>query len=265
MKIYVSADIEGTTGIAHWDETTKSKSDYADFQKQMTAEVAAACEGAIEAGAAEIYVQDAHDSGRNIIQSKLPERVKLIREWSGHPYSMLQGLDKSFDAVVMTGYHSRAGADGNPLAHTFSGQVAYLKINDRFASEFLINAYTALYVGAPVVLVTGDVSLCDDVTDFNQNIATVPVNEGAGGSVISIHPSLAIRLIEDAARDALSGDLGRYKMTMPAKFTIELAYRDFKRAYKASFYPGVKQIDPHAVRYESDNYYDVLRMLMFTW
>ncbi|MEE9554716.1 MAG: M55 family metallopeptidase [candidate division Zixibacteria bacterium] len=212
-----------------------------------------------------IYVQDAHDSGRNLLQSKLPERVRLIREWSGHPYAMLQGLDKSFDAVMMTGYHSRAGADGNPLAHTFSGQVAYLKINDRYTSEFLINAYTAAHVGVPVVMVTGDANLCKDVNDFNPNIATIPVNEGAGGSVISIHPSLAIRRIEDAARDALNGDLGICKIELPAKFTVELGYRDYKRAYRASFFPGVELIKPQVVRFENDNYYEVLRMLMFTW
>lgn len=265
MKVYISADIEGTTGIAHWDETSKNKPDYADFQKQMTAEVAAACEGAIEAGAEEICVQDAHDSGRNIIASKLPERVRLIREWSGHPYSMLQGLDKSFDAVMMTGYHTRAGADGNPLAHTFSGQVAYLKINDRYASEFLINAYTAAYVGAPVAMVTGDANLCRAVAEFNASIATVPVNEGAGGSVVSIHPNLAVQRIRAAAREALSGDPGRYKINLPSKFTVEIGYRDFQKAYKASFYPGAKQTGTHTVVFESNDYFEILRMLLFTW
>jgi D-amino peptidase len=265
LKVYISADIEGTTGIAHWDETTRSKSDYGEFQKQMTAEVTAACEGAIEAGAGEVYVQDAHDSGRNIIASRLPEKVRLIREWSGHPYSMLQGLDDSFDAVMMTGYHSRAGADGNPLAHTFSGQVAYLKINGRYASEFLINAYTATYVGAPVVMVSGDANLCRDVVEFNPDILTVPVNEGAGGSVVSIHPNLAVQRIKEAAREALRGDLGTYKIDLPKKFTVELGYRDFQRAYRASFYPGVKKTGTHTVQYASDDYFEILRMLMFTW
>ncbi len=51
MKIFISADIEGTTGIAHWDEADRSKSDYKEFRSQMTAEVKAACEGANQAGA----------------------------------------------------------------------------------------------------------------------------------------------------------------------------------------------------------------------
>ncbi len=129
MKIFISADIEGTTGIAHPDETTKNKADYAEFQKQMTAEVAAACQGALAAGATEIIVKDAHDSARNILAGQLPEEVRIIREWSSHPFSMMEGLDESFDAVMMTGYHSRAGSGANPLAHTITGRVAYLKIN----------------------------------------------------------------------------------------------------------------------------------------
>jgi len=265
LKIYISADIEGTTGIAHWDETARSKPDYSDFQKQMTAEVVAACEGAINAGAKEIVIKDAHDSARNIIQSKLPECVRLIREWSGHPYSMMHGLDDTFDAVMMTGYHSRVGSDANPLAHTFTGSVAYLKINERLASEFLINAFTAAHVGVPVVMVTGDLGLCREVGEFNSRILTVPVNEGSGGAIISIHPNLAIRRIEDAARDALSGDISTCKIELPAKFIVELGFRDYIKAYKASFYPGVKQINPQTVQFECADYFDVLRTLMFIW
>jgi len=114
MKIYISADIEGITGTTHWDEADKKNSDFKEFQEQMTAEVAAACEGALRAGATEILVKDAHDTARNIIASKLPREVRLVRGWSGHPFSMVQYLDETFHAVLMIGYHSRAGLDTNP-------------------------------------------------------------------------------------------------------------------------------------------------------
>lgn len=265
MRVYISADIEGTTGIAHMDETTKSKSDYAEFQKQMTAEVVAACKGAVEAGADEIVVKDAHDSARNIIQTQLPENVKLIREWSGHPYSMMHGLDGSFDAVMMTGYHSRAGSDTNPLAHTFTGGVAYVRINDRFASEFLINSYIAALNDVPVVMVTGDKGLCDEAIEVNPKIATVAVSEGMGAASISIHPNIAVKRIEETAKKALSGDISKCKIALPKKFVIEMMYKTHMRAYRASFYPGVKLVRPHVTRYESDDYLEVLKMLMFTW
>ena len=90
MKIYISADIEGVTGVTHWDETDLTKGEYNQFREQMTAEVVAACEGALEAGATEIWVKDAHDSARNIIAAKLPQAAKLIRGWSGHPFIMVQ-------------------------------------------------------------------------------------------------------------------------------------------------------------------------------
>ena len=56
MKVVISADIEGITGTSHWDGTDSKSSDYAEFRDQMTAEVNAACEGALQAGATEIWV-----------------------------------------------------------------------------------------------------------------------------------------------------------------------------------------------------------------
>ena len=123
MKIYISADIEGVTGIVHWNETEKLKSDWQEFCKQMTQEVKAACEGAISTGAEEIWIKDAHDTGRNIIASDLPQKVKLIRGWSEHPLLMVQELDTSFDALIMIGYHSFSGSNSNPLSHTLSSRI----------------------------------------------------------------------------------------------------------------------------------------------
>jgi len=264
LKIYISADIEGTTGITHWDETEKSKSDYAEFQKQMTAEVVAACEGALKAGATEIIVRDAHHTGRNIIASKLPEEARLIREWSGHPYSMMQGLDDSFDAVIMTGYHSRAGSDTNPLAHTFTGAAAFVRINERYASEFLINAYTAALVGVPVVMVTGDSGLCKEVAELNPEIPTVAVNEGVGASTISIHPNLAVRKMKEGVENILRKDFSKCRIDLPEHFEIEIVYKDYKKAYRASFYPGASLLEPQLIQFVSDDYFEVLRMFMFT-
>ena len=49
-RIFISADIEGTCGIAHWDETELGKAEYEPFRRQMTREVAAACAGATAGG-----------------------------------------------------------------------------------------------------------------------------------------------------------------------------------------------------------------------
>ena len=69
MKIYISADMEGITGVCHWDEVDHDKSSYSYFQEQMSREVAAACEGAILAGANEIFVKLFSDFFANFPES----------------------------------------------------------------------------------------------------------------------------------------------------------------------------------------------------
>jgi len=263
MKIYISADIEGVTGIADWNEADKAKPDYSDFQKQMTAEVAAACKGALKAGAKEIFVKDAHDTGRNINAAELPLEVKLVRAWSGHPFCMVQELDNSFDAAIMIGYHSRAGSNSSPLAHTLTGSLSFIELNGEYLAEFHINALAAASVGVPIAFVSGDEGLAEDAKKLVPGITTVAVNKGVGASTISIHPQLAVKLIEEGVTDALSKDYSNCKPLLPVKFSLNIGFKDQKNAYKISFYPGAKLLEPHLVGYECVDYMDVLRLLMF--
>jgi D-amino peptidase len=264
MKIYISADIEGVTGVTHWDETELNKADYNQFREQMTAEVAAACEGALEAGATEIWVKDAHDSARNITASKLPREVKLIRGWSGHPFIMVQELDESFQAALFLGYHSKGGVGSSPLAHTMTTMVTRITINGKPASEFLIHTYAAAYVKVPVAFVSGDKGLCEDVNQFNAHIATVAVKEGIGNSTVSIHPDLAVSRIHETTAKALRGDLGLCQVLLPPHFSVEVMYRRAYDAYHNAFFPGAKLKDDLTVRFESDSYYEVMRFFAFT-
>jgi len=263
MKIYISADIEGITGIAHWNEADKTRPDYSDFQKQMTAEVAAACQGALKVGAKEIYVKDAHDTGRNINAAELPQEVKIVRAWSGHPFCMVQELDNTFDAAIMIGYHSRAGSDANPLAHTLTGSFAFIELNGVYLAEFHINALAAALVGVPVVFVSGDEGLTNDAKKLIPGITTVAVNKGVGASSISIHPRLAAKLIEDGVTTALSKNFSNCKAKLPKKFKLTIGFKEQKNAYKTSYYPGAKLLEPHVVGYECNDYMDILRLFMF--
>ena len=163
MKVYISADMEGVTGVVNWDEVDHNRpSFYNQFQQKMTREVVAACEGANDAGAAEIWVKDAHYSGRNIMQDLLPKNTRLIRGWSGHPYLMVQELDNSFDALIMIGYHSRASSSTNPLAHTMSSsKIDKILVNDQAASEFFLHGNIASKYKVPLVFLSGDAGICE--------------------------------------------------------------------------------------------------------
>ncbi len=265
MKVYISADIEGITGIANWDEANKTKPDYQKYSKQMTEEVKAACEGAINGGAHDIYIKDAHDSGRNIIADDLPQNTTLIRGWSGHPFSMVQELDESFDALIFIGYHSYGSSGANPMSHTMSSVTYnYIKLNEKLASEFLIYAYAAATVGVPLVFLSGDEGICKEVHTINEYIRTVAVNKGSGNSVKSIHPQLAIKKIKEGVESVLREDMNQCKITLPEYFEMELSFRDHAKAFKMSFYPGMRQISSTNVVFESENYFEVLRMFSFS-
>ena len=264
MKVFISADIEGVTGVTHWDETDKQKEVFREFQQQMTAEVAAACEGALLAGASEIWVKDAHHTARNLLASQLPRETHLVRGWSDHPFSMVQELDQSFHALLMIGYHAGAGSGANPLAHTLTQTVAALDINGQKVSEMILHAYAAAFVGVPLVCVTGDARICNDAEVLVPGIQTVAVKQGIGGSTVSIHPQLAIEKIRQGVQTALAGKVTRYRLTLPPRFEVEIEFREHAKAFRASFYPRAQLKGPNVIRFETDDYFEVLRLILFT-
>lgn len=264
MKIFISADIEGITGVTHWDETNLEKDESDFFREQMTAEVAAACEGALQAGATEICVKDAHWTGRNINAAKLPHEVRLVRGWGPHPLMMVQGLDASFQGVAFIGYHSRAGAGTSPLAHTMAGKFVHIKINDRYASEFLIHCYAAAFLKVPSLFVSGDKGICDEAIQLIPGIETVAVKEGIGDSTINIHSDLATSRIRSGMEKAIRGDMTSCLLPLPEHFKVEIVFKEHVNAYQIGFYPGAKQIDPITVQFESQDYFEVLRFFLFS-
>ena len=264
MKVYISVDIEGVAGITHWNEADRTHPDYPEFREQMTREAVAAIEGAEAAGATEIWVKDAHDSGRNLITSQLPAGINLIRSWAGHPLCMVQELDGTFDAVLMIGYHSAAGSEANALAHTLSLMPALIKINGTVASEFRIHALASAMLGVPTVFVSGDEGLMNEVEAANPLIGRCAVKRGVGQSTVSMTPVAAVAAIRAGAEEALrSGPLKKKMLSFPKHFTLEIRYSDPVAACRFAWYPGAKHMGDRTIRFETDIYLDILRMLNF--
>jgi D-amino peptidase len=261
MKVFISADIEGITGVTAWSETELGQAEHEAAREQMTAEVAAACESALYAGATEIWVKDSHDSARNLIAARLPKEVRLVRGWSGHPYMMLQGLDNTFQAVLLVGYHAGAGTGCSPLEHTLSGEVWKIRLNGRSMSEFYIDACTAAYINVPLVFISGDQGICDEAAQLNGHIKTVAVKQGIGNATVNLHPEVAVSRIRDGVAEALSADLNLCRITLPEKFTLQIEYRRQANAHKWSYYPGAQRIDPTTIQLETSDYFEVLRLL----
>ena len=263
MKLYLSADMEGTAGIISWSEATADHPRYPYFQEQMSREVAAACEGALAAGATEILVKDAHDSACNIIPSLLPENVKLFRGWDNSPEMMMAELDASFDGVLFTGYHAAANSVSNPLSHTMSLSVQSITCNGRLMAEFDINALIAAQHGVPVFFLSGDKGLCQTAKETIPQLHTVAANEGFGSGAITLQPAFAVSQIRKTVQQALQTPIKDCLYPIPPYYKIEVCFKEHTQASKALNYPGVKRSDAKTVRLESDNLTDILRA--FFW
>ncbi|MDR1261923.1 MAG: M55 family metallopeptidase [Oscillospiraceae bacterium] len=280
MRLFISSDIEGTAGIAHWDETDADKGGalYQYFREQMSREVAAACQGAQESGASAILVKDAHDSGRNLIPLMLPRGVMIHRDWSGAIGSMADALDGgfidpaggetfgSFDAFACTGYHSPAYDKGNPLAHTMNGSIYEIFVNGRRASEFMIHSLYAARLGVPVIFLSGDRALCEASKEWIPGLTTVAVSEGRGGASISLHPMDAAERIHDGMKSAVAS-LDQHKKRclapLPDAFEVTIRYTTHAKALKNSQYPGAKRVDEKAIRFDADDWLDVMAAFRF--
>lgn len=263
MKLFISADLEGVTGITHWDEAKLESPFSKYFCEQMTKEVKAASEAALETGAEDILIKDAHSTARNIDPSKLPEKARILRGWTRDPYMMMSGLDNTFNGVLFIGYHSAAGTNGNPLSHTMNGNNDYVLINGQYASEFLMNAYTAAMFKVPVLFVSGDKLLCEQARGLNPNIGTVAVSEGLGNASISMHPDVAARAIKNKVHEVMKDDFSKYLIKLPDEFKVEIRFKEHYLAYRGSFYPGAEQIGTNTLMYEAADYMEVLRFFMF--
>ena len=267
MKLYISADMEGVTGIVSWTEVQLNNPEYENARLQMTKEVSAVIEGFNEMESNAVLLKDAHDSGRNILADRLPKGTKMHRSWSKDIFVMMSGLDSTFDACIFTGYHDAAYGNGNPLAHTMSEhKYSYIKLNGEIVSEMMLNAYTAAYMGVPVIMITGDDAICKRAKSMMPNIFTLPVKTGIGGACTSLHPEDSIELLKSVALDAAKAfaknpDL--FKLDLPNSFELTICFQKHVDAYRASFYPGVSQIDEHTVQFKCDDYYALLQMFYF--
>ncbi|MDR1569314.1 MAG: M55 family metallopeptidase [Oscillospiraceae bacterium] len=265
MRLFISSDIEGTAGIADWDETEPDRpgARWNYFREQMTREVAAACQGALDAGWTDILVKDAHDSGRNIIPTGLPRGVRLSRAWSGEALSMVAGLDQGFDALAFTGYHSAAHDSGNPLSHTMNGAIYEILINGLRASEFIIHSYAAGALGVPVIFLSGDKALCESAKAFVPGIVTVATSEGIGGATVGMHPLDAADSIRAAMKEAVSRGGKDCSVKMPDSFEIIIKYTQHAKALRNSNYPGTRRVDERTIEFKATDYSEVMRAFRF--
>ena len=252
MKLFISADIEGITGVTSDPEHGEDGGrQHADARRWMTQDVNAAIEGALEAGVDEVVVKDAHGSALNIVPEELHPGATLIQGW-GPVNGMMEGLDDSFDLCFLVGYHAMVGTEDGVLAHTWSGAVRGVWINGIEIGEMGLSALFAGHHGVPVGLVTSCEAGVRQAQALLPWAQTAAVKRALARSCAAlVPPAEAHALIRAGAVAAVrsAGQMQPWRPDMPC--TTEMQFHRPDASIRGGLIPGVERIPPYGVRFQA--------------
>ena len=240
MKIFIAVDMEGATGVAHREHLLPGGNDYERARRWLTGDVNAAVEGAVAAGADEVFVNDGHGNMRNLIIDELHEAARLVvgpAQSRNKPLVQVTGIEEGgFEAVMLVGFHSRAGTPGGLLSHTWVGMLVHeIRLNGKVAGETLLDAAIVGHYGAPVVLVTGADDVCREArADLGHDLPVVEVKRALGPSACaSLTPKRAQQLIRAASEQAVRERAKRKPTVTSTPVTMDLEFHRREMALRA--------------------------------
>jgi D-amino peptidase len=257
MRILVSADMEGATGVTWSADVMPGTEQWQRFRRLFTGDVNACVAGLFDGGATDVLVNEAHSSQRNLLLEDLDERCRLLTG-RHKPLSMMQGVDGDVDGVVFLGYHAGAGACG-VLAHTYlENSITGVWLDGDAASEGWLNAALAREYGVPVLLVTGDDMACADAAGYAPRAATVAVKEYVSRyAAICLPPLRTAALIRSAAAAAVPA-AGRSSGVVAAH-RIEVEFDAAHLADAAAVVPTVTFADTRRVAFDAPTMTDAMK------
>ncbi|MDZ7374361.1 MAG: M55 family metallopeptidase [candidate division KSB1 bacterium] len=263
MRVFISADLEGVNGVVSYDHVEPDKPLYRQAQEWMITEVAAAIRGCLAAGASEVVVNDAHHRGINLPLDRLPAPARLV---TGHdrPFSMMEGIDASYEAALFIGYHARAGTPQAVHDHTFSASTFHdVRINGMSVGEFGLNAALAGWFGVPAVLVTGDQACCQEAKALLPAVECVAVKMAFSRySALCLPFETSLREIEQAAARAVARRKEIPPLRFSPPFTLECTFQRAEQAERACRVGRGRRIGPFSIAYESDDYADLYKAFL---
>lgn len=260
-RVFISADLEGIAGAVTPEQLGPGGFEYGRFRSFMTGEVLAAIEGAREGGATSFVVADSHGNGQSLLIEEFPDDVRIVRSWP-RPLGMMQGVDESFDAAFLIGYHASATSPEGVRAHTFSSaNYSAVVLNGRPMSEGGMSAAIAGHFGVPVVLVTGDDVTVAELRSIVGDVEGVAVKEAVGfHSAVTLTPAAARARIREGARRALErlDDFRPFRPDGPP--VLELTFKSYRPAEVLAYLSTVERAGARTIRYRAR---DMVELSMF--
>lgn len=271
MKVFISADMEGISGIADARDVVKGQADYIDGQDLFLGDVEAAVEGARAAGADEILVNDSHTTMTNLPAARMPDGVRLCRGSTKHRTMMTGVEDDDVGVAFFVGYHAMAGTPNAILNHTFFvHEVHRTFVNEVEVGEIGLNVGFAHHFDVPVGLITGDDKTAIESTELLGDVETAVVKHGIdrfSGEFLPLDEARG-RIREGATRAverAMDGDFDQFEFDPP--FTLGVEWATTNQAYQAAQIPCVDRVDGRTTTVSADTYpvaYDAAAAMLRT-
>jgi D-amino peptidase len=259
VKILISADMEGATGVTWPADVLPGTAEWERCRSMFTSDVNAAALGFFDGGADEVLVNEAHSTMRNLLLEQLDERVELLTG-RHKSLSMVEGVQHGdVDGIAFVGYHAGAGMEG-VLAHTYlANSITGVWLNDVRASEGLLNAHVVAEYGVPVVLITGDDLACEDALGYAPGALKVAVKDHVSRyAAVCRTPARTAAGIRAAAKEAAQL-AARQEPVCGGPFTVAVEFDAEHLAMTATLVPGVARIGERKVAYTSATMYEGIR------
>ena len=264
LKVYISADMEGITGVVTNEQLGPAGFEYQRARQFMTDEVNAAIQGARDAGATEILVSDSHGNGQNLLIDQLPADVRIVRSWP-RPLMMMEGIDASFDAVLFIGYHSGTSNVAGVRAHTMSSAtLTGVALNGTQVPEGGVNAAIAGHFGVPVVMISGDDAAIEEVRRFTGPIEGAQVKRAISfHSAETMTPKAGQELIRARAKAGVERRASFKPYTLSGPVNLDVSFKHYRVAEIVAYLPGIRRMDAHTIRFSGRDITEVSRFLEF--
>ena len=248
MKVFISADMEGATGVICSDEMQSEGREYERGRRFLTGDVNALVDGAFKGGATEVVVNESHWTMNNLLTEDLDPRAELIRGTIKRG-CMMEGLDESFGIIFLTGYHSKHGTPHGIMNHTMLGkEIQNFYLNGEPVGEMAVNAAYAGQFGVPVGLVAGDQTLESEAKALLGDVETVVLKKGRGRFTAQlIHPDVTGELLREGAMRAVQGAAQRKPYAVDSPASIGIEFTSTAMAEVCSWIPTVERTGPRSI------------------
>jgi D-amino peptidase len=264
LKVYISADLEGIAGVVTGDQLGPTGFEYGRAREFMTGEVLAAIAAAREAGATEIVVSDSHGNGESLLIDQFPDDVRIVRSWP-RPLMMMEGIDSTFHAAILIGYHSGTTNQAGVRAHTISSaNYAGVSLNGVVVPEGGLSAAIAGRFGVPVVLVSGDDVAVEEVRRLLGDVEGAVVKRAVSfHSAMTMTPKAAQALIRERVKAALARRSSFKPYVVRAPVQLDLTFKNYRPAEILAYLPIVQRTTAHSIRFTGRDMVEVSKFLQF--